>query len=103
MARILIVAEDPRDGRGLSGILRRQGHGAHLVDAATTPERILRRQPDLLVLSVPDPARLLQELAHEAEGALRRIPALAITQVSGDPAAAAEVLTDPQLEDAITG
>jgi HD-GYP domain-containing protein (c-di-GMP phosphodiesterase class II) len=79
MARILVVTQKAEDGRNLGKLLRRDGHGTHIVPSSSEAGRSLASGwPDLVVLSVPDPPGLLRELGRIDRAGLRRTPAIAV-------------------------
>jgi HD-GYP domain-containing protein (c-di-GMP phosphodiesterase class II) len=102
VAKLIILGDDPENGRGLAGILRREGHAAVFLREGAGGAQVMRRNPELLVLSVREPTRVMNDLAATAGRNLRRIPAIAILSreaslegvSSGAPGAPADFTVD---------
>lgn len=83
MARILVVSRDYHEGRGLARLLRRDRHRTDMARTDAGAARLLvDHRPDLVVLSLEDPAGALRTMARTIGSGIRRIPAIAIVPQS---------------------
>ncbi len=85
VARILVISGTREEGRSLARLLRRDGHRTELATSDAAAARSLApRPPELIVLSLPDPAAALVRLARHLRAELRRTPAVAIVREDAD-------------------